>query len=80
MAAGTLKWFKGQKGLGFIQPNDGDKDVFVHISAVERADLCGLAEGQRVNYEVRTDRKSGKDSAENPPSHKSFRHFTDVLE
>jgi cold shock protein len=65
MATGTVKWFNGQKGFGFIQPNDGGKDVFVHISAVERAGLGGLAEGQRVNYEVRTDRKSGKDSAEN---------------
>jgi cold shock protein len=65
MATGTVKWFNGQKGFGFIQPNDGGKDVFVHISAVERAGLSGLAEGQRVNYEVRTDRKSGKDSAEN---------------
>ena len=65
MATGTVKWFNGQKGFGFIQPNDGGKDVFVHISAVERAGLGGLAEGQRVNYEVKTDRKSGKDSAEN---------------
>ncbi|WP_454616621.1 cold-shock protein [Bradyrhizobium cenepequi] len=65
MATGTVKWFNGQKGFGFIQPNDGSKDVFVHISAVERAGLGGLAEGQRVNYEVVTDRKSGKDSAEN---------------
>jgi cold shock protein len=65
MATGTVKWFNGQKGFGFIQPNDGGKDVFVHISAVERAGLAGLAEGQQVNYEVRTDRKSGKDSAEN---------------
>jgi CspA family cold shock protein len=65
MATGTVKWFNGQKGFGFIQPNDGGKDVFVHISAVERAGLGGLAEGQRVNYELRTDRKSGKDSADN---------------
>jgi cold shock protein len=65
MATGTVKWFNGQKGFGFIQPNDGGKDVFVHISAVERAGLGGLAEGQRVNFEVRTDRKSGKDSADN---------------
>ncbi|MGY4480609.1 cold-shock protein [Bradyrhizobium sp. USDA 3364] len=64
MASGTVKWFNGQKGYGFIQPNDGGKDVFVHISAVERAGLDGLAEGQKVNYEVRTDRKSGKDSAD----------------
>ncbi|MCC8940638.1 Cold shock protein CspA [Bradyrhizobium ivorense] len=65
MATGTVKWFNGQKGYGFIQPNDGGKDVFVHISAVERAGFGGLAEGQRVNYEIRTDRKSGKDSADN---------------
>ena len=65
MATGTVKWFNGQKGYGFIQPNDGGKDVFVHISAVERAGFSGLAEGQRVNYEIRTDRKSGKDSADN---------------
>jgi cold shock protein len=65
MATGTVKWFNGQKGFGFIQPSDGGKDVFVHISAVERAGLGGLAEGQQVNYEVRTDRKSGKDSADN---------------
>ncbi|MBR0872524.1 cold-shock protein [Bradyrhizobium tropiciagri] len=65
MATGTVKWFNGQKGYGFIQPSDGSKDVFVHISAVERAGFSGLAEGQRVNYEIRTDRKSGKDSADN---------------
>ena len=65
MATGTVKWFNGQKGYGFIQPNDGGKDVFVHISAVERAGFSGLAEGQQVNYEIRTDRKSGKDSADN---------------
>jgi len=65
MPSGTVKWFNDQKGYGFIQPNDGGKDVFVHISAVERAGLVGLAEGQKVNYEVKTDRKSGKDSAEN---------------
>lgn len=65
MALGTVKWFNDQKGYGFIQPNDGGKDVFVHISAVERAGLHGLAEGQKVSYEVKTDRKSGKDSAEN---------------
>ena len=65
MATGVVKWFNGQKGFGFIEPSDGSKDVFVHISAVERAGLGGLAEGQRVNYEIRTDRKSGKDSADN---------------
>jgi CspA family cold shock protein len=65
MATGTVKWFNGQKGFGFIQPNDGSGDVFVHISAVERAGLHGLAEGQRVNFEIRTDPKRGKSSAEN---------------
>jgi cold shock protein len=65
MATGTVKWFNGQKGFGFIQPNDGSSDVFVHISAVERAGLQGLAEGQRVNFELRTDPKHGKSSAEN---------------
>ena len=53
MATGTVKWFNGQKGFGFIQPNDGSKDVFVHISAVERAGLTGLAEGQKVEFEVK---------------------------
>lgn len=65
MATGTVKWFNGQKGFGFIQPNDGSSDVFVHISAVERAGLQGLAEGQQVNFELRTDPKRGKPSAEN---------------
>lgn len=65
MTTGTVKWFNGQKGFGFIQPNDGSSDVFVHISAVERAGLGGLAEGQSVNFEVKTDRMRGKASAEN---------------
>ena len=52
MATGTVKWFDGQKGFGFIQPNDGGNDVFVHISAVERAGLSGLAEGQKVTFEM----------------------------
>jgi cold shock protein len=65
MATGTVKWFNGQKGFGFIQPNDGGTDVFVHISAVERAGLPGLAEGQKVNFEVKTDKMRGKVSAEN---------------
>ena len=55
MPTGTVKWFNGQKGFGFIQPNDGGNDVFVHISAVERAGLSGLAEGQRVSYEIQVD-------------------------
>jgi CspA family cold shock protein len=65
MATGTVKWFNGQKGFGFIQPSDGSKDVFVHISAVERAGLGGLAEGQKVQFELKTDKMRGKVSAEN---------------
>ena len=65
MATGTVKWFNGQKGFGFIQPNDGGNDVFVHISAVERAGLPGLAEGQKVTFEIKIDPKRGKSSAEN---------------
>jgi cold shock protein len=65
MATGTVKWFNGQKGFGFIQPNDGGNDVFVHISAVERAGLSGLAEGQKVNFEIKADKMRGKTSAEN---------------
>ncbi|MDQ0346143.1 MULTISPECIES: cold-shock protein [Ancylobacter] len=63
MATGTVKWFNGQKGFGFIQPDNGGPDVFVHISAVERAGLMGLNEGQKVSYELETDRRSGKSSA-----------------
>ena len=62
MAIGTVKWFNAQKGFGFIQPEDGGKDVFVHISAVERAGLRGLVEGQKVRYEVVTER--GKQAAD----------------
>ena len=65
MATGTVKWFNGQKGFGFIEPSDGSKDVFVHISAVERAGLGSLNEGQKVDYELERDRKSGKMSAGN---------------
>ncbi len=65
MSTGTVKWFNGQKGFGFIQPNDGGNDVFVHISAVERAGLSGLAEGQKVSFEAKTDKMRGKTSAEN---------------
>ena len=65
MATGTVKWFNPAKGCGFIQPDDGSKDVFVHISAVERAGFTALAEGAKVSYEVKVDPKRGKSSAEN---------------
>jgi len=65
MSSGTVKWFNGQKGFGFIQPDDGGKDVFVHISAVERAGMSSLNEGQKVTYEVVADRRTGKSSADN---------------
>ena len=64
MATGTVKWFKGQKGFGFIQPDNGGTDVFVHISAVERAGLRDLREGQKVSYEITQDQRSGKSSAD----------------
>lgn len=64
MAIGTVKWFNGQKGFGFIQPDDGGEDVFVHISAVERAGLRNLREGQKVSYELTQDRRTGKSSAD----------------
>ncbi|GJE58827.1 Cold shock protein CspA [Methylobacterium trifolii] len=62
---GTVKWFNETKGYGFIQPDDGGKDVFVHISAVERAGMRNLIEGQKVSYEILTDKRSGKDAADN---------------
>ncbi len=64
MTTGTVKWFNATKGYGFIQPDDGSKDAFVHISAVERAGLKSLREGQKVNYELLAG-KNGKTSAEN---------------
>ena len=64
MPTGTVKWFNAQKGFGFIQPEAGGPDVFVHISAVERAGLNGLNEGQKVSFEVVADRRSGKSSAD----------------
>lgn len=64
MPTGTVKWFNSQKGYGFIEPSDGGKDAFVHISAVERAGLSDLREGQKVNYELQAGR-NGKESAEN---------------
>ncbi|MES2035522.1 MAG: cold-shock protein [Pseudomonadota bacterium] len=63
MATGTVKWFNTTKGYGFVQPDDGGADVFVHISAVERAGLRSLNEGQKVSYELEQDRRSGKMSA-----------------
>jgi len=65
MNAGTVKWFNTQKGFGFIQPENGDKDVFVHISAVERAGMGTLNEGQRVSFDIVADSRSGKSAAEN---------------
>ncbi|HEX3602518.1 MAG TPA: cold-shock protein [Steroidobacteraceae bacterium] len=65
MAKGTVKWFNSKKGFGFIQPDDGGNDVFVHISAVERAGMHSLNEGQKVSYEVIADRRTGKSSAQN---------------
>ncbi len=64
MATGTVKWFNAQKGFGFIAPDEGGSDAFVHISAVERSGLSGLNEGQKVGYELVSDRRSGKMSAE----------------
>ncbi|MEZ5938718.1 MAG: cold-shock protein [Hyphomonadaceae bacterium] len=63
MANGTVKWFNEQKGYGFIQPEDGGADVFVHISAVQRSGLAGLTEGQRVSFELEKDKRSGKMAA-----------------
>ena len=65
MTSGTVKWFNSQKGFGFIQPEDGGKDVFVHITAVERAGLRTLNEGQQVSFDVVADRRTGKSSADN---------------
>ena len=65
LATGTVKWFNATKGFGFIEPDDGGNDVFVHISAVERAGLSNLAEGQKLSYEVKMDPRKGKASAEN---------------
>ena len=65
MATGTVKWFNSTKGFGFIQPDNGGQDVFVHISAVERAGLSNLVDGQKINFEIEQDRKTGKSSAGN---------------
>ncbi len=63
MATGTVKWFNATKGFGFIQPDTGGADVFVHISAVERAGMTNLVEGQKINFEVEKDRRTGKSAA-----------------
>jgi CspA family cold shock protein len=65
MSTGTVKWFNEQKGYGFIQPDDGGKDIFVHISAVQRSGLQGLRDGQKVSYELEADRRTGKMAAVN---------------
>ena len=65
MTTGTVKWFNATKGFGFIQPDNGGPDAFVHISAVERAGLAGLNEGQKVSYDLVADRRTGKQSADN---------------
>jgi cold shock protein len=65
MNKGTVKWFNSQKGFGFIQPESGNKDVFVHISAVERAGMSALNEGQKVIFDIVADRRTGKSAAEN---------------
>ncbi len=65
MGTGTVKWFNAQKGFGFIKPDDGSKDVFVHISAVERAGMYQLNEGQKLSYDLVKNPKNGKEAAEN---------------
>ena len=65
MRTGTVKFYNSQKGFGFIQPDDGGKDVFVHASALQRAGMNGLVEGQKIGFEVEVDRRSGKDAASN---------------
>ena len=65
MTTGTVKWFNATKGFGFIQPDTGGPDAFVHISAVERAGMSGLNEGQKVSYDLVADRRTGKQSADN---------------
>ena len=74
MTTGTVKWFNIQKGFGFIAPDDGGNDAFVHISAVERSGLGDLREGQKVSFELVADRKSGKMAAENLQDLEIWRH------
>ncbi len=64
MAIGTVKWYNCEKGFGFIQPDDGGKDAFVHVSAIERAGMSDLREGQKISFELVTDTRSGKMSAD----------------
>ena len=64
MATGTVKWYNAEKGYGFIQPDDGGKDAFVHVSALERAGMNGLREGQKISFELVADKRSGKMSAD----------------
>ena len=64
MAIGTVKWYNSEKGFGFIQPDDGGKDAFVHVSAIERAGMSDLREGQKIYYEMVSDKRSGKMSAD----------------
>jgi CspA family cold shock protein len=64
MAIGTVKWYNPDKGFGFIQPDDGSKDAFVHVSAIERAGMTGLREGQKISFELLKDTRTGKMSAE----------------
>jgi CspA family cold shock protein len=65
MLTGTVKWYNDQKGYGFIQPDNGGKDVFVHATALERAGMRGLSDGQKVSFELQADRRTGKESAVN---------------
>ena len=65
MNTGTVKWFNSSKGFGFIQPDEGSADVFVHISAVQRAGMRDLVEGQKISYDIVQDKRSGKSSADN---------------
>ncbi len=78
MSTGTVKWFNAAKGFGFIQPDDGATDVFVHISAVERAGMSSLRDGQKISYELVKDKRSGKMSADQLQIH--VRHLLPVFD